>query len=109
MSKGTGVYDCTCGQAVGGSELGAASALTWVIGPDGTVYTLNGGTIFALGGVNGISVQLSSSTPDLRSVVLGQSLTFTYTETAFSKMRSRWPFHRLCGRKSMNNNSSASG
>jgi len=48
-----------------------------VIGPDGTVYTLNGGSLFALGGLNGVSVQLSSSTPDLRSVVLGQSLTFT--------------------------------
>src|SRR6478672_11630794 len=34
-----------------------------VIGPDGTVYTLNGGTLFALGGLNGVSVRLGSSTP----------------------------------------------
>src|SRR5215831_15514259 len=48
-----------------------------VIGPDGTVYTLNGGSMFALGGINGVSVQLNSSTSDLRKAVLGQSLTFT--------------------------------
>src|SRR6185295_1480811 len=48
-----------------------------VIGPDGIVYTLNGGTLFALGGLNGVSVTLSSSQPDVRSAVAGQPLTFT--------------------------------
>src|SRR6185503_8520401 len=38
-----------------------------VIGPDGTVYTLNGGTMFALGNDPSTSVTLSSSAPDLRN------------------------------------------
>lgn len=48
-----------------------------VIGPDGVVYTLNGGTLFALGGLDGVRITLSSSNPDVRGVVAGQSLTFT--------------------------------
>ena len=48
-----------------------------VIGPDGTVYTLNGGTMFAVGGITGESVTVSSSAPDLRNAVANQSLTFT--------------------------------
>ena len=52
-----------------------------VIGPDGTVYTLNGGTLFALGSLNGVDVTLASSVPDVRTVVVGQSLTFTATIT----------------------------
>jgi hypothetical protein len=47
-----------------------------VIGPDGTVYTLNGGTLFALGDLDGVGVTLTSSAPDVQSVVAGQSLTF---------------------------------
>jgi hypothetical protein len=50
-----------------------------VIGPDGTVYTLNGGSLFALGGTAGVSVSLASSTPDMRVVIAGQSITFTVT------------------------------
>ena len=52
-----------------------------VIGPDGTVYTLNGGTLFALGNAPGINVTISSSSPDLRSVVVGTPITFTATVT----------------------------
>ena len=52
-----------------------------VIGPDGIVYTLNGGTLFALGSLNGVDVALASSVPDVRTVVVGQSLTFTATIT----------------------------
>ena len=52
-----------------------------VIGPGGIVYTLNGGTLFALGGLNGVGVALVSSVPDVRPVVVGQSLTFTATVT----------------------------
>jgi hypothetical protein len=48
-----------------------------VVGPDGVVYTLNGGTLFALGGLTGVAVTLSSSIPDDRVVVAGQSLTFS--------------------------------
>jgi hypothetical protein len=48
-----------------------------VIGPDGTVYTLNGGTLFALGNVNGVRINLSSSAPGDRAVVAGQPLSFT--------------------------------
>ncbi|MGC2696349.1 MAG: Ig-like domain repeat protein, partial [Candidatus Angelobacter sp.] len=50
-----------------------------VIGPDGTVFTLNGGTMWALGSLNGVGVAVTSSTPDVRSDVVGQSLTFTAT------------------------------
>jgi hypothetical protein len=47
-----------------------------VIGPGGIVYTLNGGTLFALGALDGVGITLSSSSPDVRDVVAGQSLTF---------------------------------
>jgi hypothetical protein len=50
-----------------------------VIGPDGIVYTLNGGTLFALGSLNGVDVTVASSVPDVRTVVVGQPLTFTAT------------------------------
>ena len=52
-----------------------------VIGPDGTVYTLNGGTLFALGNVAGVDVVINSSSPDLRTAVVGSSITFTATVT----------------------------
>jgi hypothetical protein len=52
-----------------------------VIGPGGIIYTLNGGTMFALGGLNGVGVVVTSSMPDVRTVVVGQSLTFTATVT----------------------------
>jgi hypothetical protein len=52
-----------------------------VIGPDGIVYTLNGGTLFALGSLSGVDIALTSSVPDVRPVVVGQPLTFTATIT----------------------------
>jgi len=52
-----------------------------VIGPDGTVFTLNGGSLFALGSLTGVGINVTSSTPDVRSVVAGQSLTFTAAVT----------------------------
>ena len=52
-----------------------------VLGPDGTVYTLNGGTLFALGNRPGLNVTLASSSPDLRETVAGNSITFTATVT----------------------------
>jgi hypothetical protein len=52
-----------------------------VIGPDGTVFTLNGGHLWALGSVNGVGVAVTSSTPDVRTVVTGQPLTFTASVT----------------------------
>lgn len=52
-----------------------------VIGPDGTVYVLNGGTLFACGDLDGVAVEISSSEPDMRSVVVGDSITFTATVT----------------------------
>jgi hypothetical protein len=48
-----------------------------VIGPDGTIFTLNGGTLWAPGNLNGVGVAVSSSTSDVRSAVVGQPLTFT--------------------------------
>jgi hypothetical protein len=50
-----------------------------VIGPDGTVYTLNGGNVFAIGEKPGVSVTISSSAPDVRRVIVGDSITFTAT------------------------------
>jgi len=52
-----------------------------LIGPAGIVYTLNGGTLFALGALDGVDIALASSVPDTRTVVVGQSLTFTVTVT----------------------------
>ena len=51
------------------------------IGPDGTVYTLNGGTIFALGNTAEVKVSIASSSPDLRTNVVGSNITFTATVT----------------------------
>ena len=48
-----------------------------VIGPDGTVYTLNGGTLFALGEAPGVNVTITSSAPDMRQFVVGTTITFT--------------------------------
>lgn len=51
------------------------------IGPDGTLYTLNGGRFFALGSWTNLSIAIHSSKPDLRTVVAGDSLTFTAVVT----------------------------
>jgi hypothetical protein len=48
-----------------------------IIGPDGTVYTLNGGTLFAIGAADMPLLTLESSQPDLRDGVVGDSVTFT--------------------------------
>src|SRR3954466_11418077 len=52
-----------------------------LIGPDGTVYTLNGGTLFALGPLAGVDVTLLTSAADVRTFVAGQPVTFTATVT----------------------------
>jgi hypothetical protein len=52
-----------------------------LIGPDGTVYTLNGGTLFALGPASGVGLAIASSAPDARTLVTGQPVTFTVTAT----------------------------
>jgi hypothetical protein len=52
-----------------------------VIGPDGTVYTLNGGTLFALGSTSEVMVTIASSSPDLRTNIVGSTITFTATVT----------------------------
>ncbi|HKE55561.1 MAG TPA: Ig-like domain repeat protein, partial [Pyrinomonadaceae bacterium] len=52
-----------------------------VIGPDGTVYTLNGGNFFAVGRKEEVEVTISSSSPDLRDTVFGTSITFTANVT----------------------------
>jgi hypothetical protein len=49
-----------------------------IVGPDGTVFTLNGGTLFAVGAMGaGPTLQLDSSRPDLRGGVDGETVTFT--------------------------------
>jgi hypothetical protein len=52
------------------------SQIPTVVGPDGTIYTMSGASLFALGNLAGVDVSLTSTVPDLRSVVPGQSLTF---------------------------------
>ncbi|HSS22124.1 MAG TPA: Ig-like domain repeat protein [Pyrinomonadaceae bacterium] len=52
-----------------------------VIGPDGTIFTLNGGTLFALGNHADSNITLASSSPDMRENVSGNSITFTATVT----------------------------
>lgn len=46
------------------------------VGPDGTVYVINGGTLFALGGLLGYTLDDVSS---LNPAAVGQSVTFTVT------------------------------
>ncbi len=48
-----------------------------VIGPDGTVYTLNGGQLFAMGQEDGDSIALSSDKSDSRLYLNTDSITFT--------------------------------
>src|SRR5262249_47511432 len=52
-----------------------------VIGPDGTIYTISGGTLYAIGQRTNLDVTISSSVPDLTTVVALQPLTFTATVT----------------------------
>ncbi len=48
-----------------------------IVGPDGTVFTLNGGALSAVGSVTGVGVSVTSSMPDVRTVASGQALTFS--------------------------------
>jgi hypothetical protein len=54
-----------------------------VIGPDGTVYSLNGGKMFALASFTNAEVAVLSSAPNLCSVVMGELVTFTAVVTNF--------------------------
>lgn len=51
------------------------------IGPDGTIYTISGGTLFAIGQWTNLDVTISSSAPNLTSVVALQPITLTATVT----------------------------
>ena len=55
-----------------------------VIGPDGTVFTLNAETLFAIGNPTNFSIAMYSSAPDLRYTVVGQPVTFTAIVTNLS-------------------------
>jgi hypothetical protein len=48
-----------------------------VIGPDGSIVTLNGGAVFALGTGGSAAITISSSNADARTVVVGQPIAFT--------------------------------
>lgn len=51
------------------------------VAPDGTVYTLNGGKLFALGGLTNVAVSIHSSAPDMCTTLTGDALTFTAVVT----------------------------
>ena len=55
-----------------------------VVGPDGTVFTLNAETLFAIGNPTNFSIAIYSSAPDLRYTVVGQPVTFTAIVTNLS-------------------------
>jgi hypothetical protein len=63
-----------------GTGIGEAYVPT-AIGPDGTVYSINNATLFAVGSQPGVAVSVTSSSPDVRGNVLGQAVTFTATVT----------------------------
>ncbi|MFM7322661.1 MAG: Ig-like domain repeat protein [Armatimonadota bacterium] len=48
-----------------------------VVATDGTLVTMNGGNVFAIGEDPGVRIELSSSRGDLRTVLAGDALTFT--------------------------------
>ena len=48
-----------------------------VVGPDGSIVTLNGGAVFALGTSGSAAITITSSNADARTVVVGQPITFT--------------------------------
>lgn len=52
-----------------------------VVGPDGTVYTLNGGSLFALGEPTNFVMKVFSSAPDVRYSLAGDAITFTAVVT----------------------------
>ncbi|MEY2427908.1 MAG: hypothetical protein QOJ40_793 [Verrucomicrobiota bacterium] len=64
--------------------LGAGVSAPYVptaIGPDGTVYTLNGTKLFALGNLTNEAMSVYSSVPNVNSFVAGQPVTFTAVVT----------------------------
>ena len=63
-------------------SLGPAASDPYVpnaIGPDGTVHALNSGRALAVGGLTNVSVTLTSSAPDNRYLVAGQTVVYTAT------------------------------
>jgi hypothetical protein len=63
-----------------GTGIGEAYVPT-EIGPDGTVYSINNAILYAIGNQTGQTVSVTSSVPNLQSVVAGQSITFTAAVT----------------------------
>jgi hypothetical protein len=57
------------------------------IGPDGTVFTLNGTKLFALGSLTNLAMTIFSSEPDLRGFVAGQTATLTAMVTKLDDSR----------------------
>lgn len=52
-----------------------------IIGPDGSIYAINGNKLFSVSSFPNISVALCSSAPDSRTAVVGQPVTFTVVIT----------------------------
>jgi hypothetical protein len=73
-------WDLTVNQATQVVELNEGFGQPYVptiIGPDGTVYTLNGGNLFAFGGYDTTEITISSDNPDSRSALTSTPITFT--------------------------------
>jgi len=52
-----------------------------VIGPDGSVYTYNGGNAFSIGEKTDVQMSIHSTSPDVRETVVGTSITFSVIMT----------------------------
>jgi hypothetical protein len=64
-----------------GTGIGEAYVPTIINPNNGQVLTINNATLFAIGGVSGVGINITSSAPSNDTVVTGQTLTFTASIT----------------------------
>ena len=64
-----------------GTGIGEAYVPTIINPNNGQILTINNATLFAIGSVSGVGINITSSAPDNDSVVAGQALTFTASVT----------------------------
>jgi uncharacterized repeat protein (TIGR01451 family) len=64
-----------------GTGIGEAYVPTIINPNNGEILTMNNATLFAIGSVKGVGIQITSSAPDITSFFAGQTVTFTATVT----------------------------